>query len=291
MINFKINNGDLIAFLEKCACNGVVLVTSTEKTKRNFFNYFYMDVIEADDEENKGGIVVKAVDSEEKRMFIRHYLTDVEVDSAGKFAVTDVNLLLGVLKAIPSTRKIQFSQEKKGTILQIKTVDEGTFYGYDLRQAVPSEEEDISLTGSQHGVKEWDSLHSFENDIPKLTLGKESRLYDTVINFNKGELTKIVGISVALTKDQDLKFSVGKEKITIGSGKKKDNIQSKIDLKKTIENPIEITEKIITNLHPIVNHLFDTSTFFFRLASDGALKFWITSKGGNIELNFCSGSL
>jgi hypothetical protein len=292
MINFQIINSDLIAFLEKCACNGVVLVTSTEKTKRNFFNYFYMDVVKGADEEHNGYIVVKAVDSEEKRMFIRHFLNEVEVETGGRFAVTDVSLLLTVLKQIPTRRKIQFSQEKKGTMLQIKTTDKGTFYGYDIRQENPSEELEMSLTGSTNGVSDWDSFHSFEEGIPKITIpDKGSALYNTVIDFDKMELTKVVNISTRLTKDQDLKFSINKNKVTISSGKKKENIQSKMDLIKEVKNPVEVKEKIITNLHPIVDHLFITATLYCRLAGDGALKYWLQSSDGNIELNFCSGSL
>lgn len=298
MIDFTINNGNLIAFLEKCACNGTVLVTSTEKIKRNFFNNFYMDVQRSfpnskeegfDNPEDEGKIIVKAVDSEEKRMFMKHVLTDVSVERTGRFAVTDVDLLISLLKKIPTSREIRF--QDNNNLLEIKTTDAGTFYGFKMRQEAPNEDMTIALTESTHGVGEWDSLHSFENGIPKITMDGQSRLYNTTIKINKMELKKIIGISTDLTKDQDLKISVKENTMTFQSGKKKENIQSEINLTKDIENPIEIKEKIITNLHPIVDHLFEESTLFLRLAGDGALKFWLQSSKDNIELNYCSGSL
>jgi len=292
MIDFKINNGDLIAFLEKCACKGVVLITSTEKTTRNFFKHFYMDVYEAEDENSKGMIIVRAVDSEEKKMFIRHFLNEVDVESPGRFGVTDVDLILTVLKQIPTRRTIQFSQEKNGTVLQIKTTDEGTFYGYDLRQENPSEELELSLTGSTNGVADWDSFHTIEDGIPKISIPDQGEaIYDTLIVFDKMELAKVINVSTRLTRDQDIKITIDGNKVTLASGKKKENIQSKMDLTKEVTNPYEAKEKVLTNLHPIVDHLFDQVQFFCREAADGAMKFWIISGDGNIELNFCSGSV
>lgn len=301
MIQFKVNNGDLISFIEKCACNGVVLITSTEKIKRNFFNYFYMSVNKRlDVEENEGEIVVKAVDSEEKRMFIKHTLDGVAVEEPGRFPITDVELMIKILKSIPAIREIEFKLDNNE--ITIQTTDDGTFYGYNLRQANVNEELQLSLSGSENGVAEWDSFHSFDEkeNAPRITMPPKpeedfaggTSLYSCAIDFYKSELSKIVRTSVNLTKDQDIVISlVLGDKIVFKSGKKKDNIRSNMNFDKTIVNPIVIADKRLTNLHPIVEHLFDVSTFFLRNSEDNTLKFWIRSTSGNIELNFCSSSL
>ena len=282
MVEFTINNKKLITFLEKCACKGVVLVTSSGKITRNFFNRFYLNV-------NDDHLAVKALDSEEQKMYIRHFLRDVDVKTTGTFAVTDADSLVEVLRAIPSSRLISFREEKNALI--IETTDEGTYYGFRLRQIVPSDETMISLEKSKFGVAEWDSIHTFSDGIPVITVKEQSASYDTTIMFSKQELQKVVNDSIKLTRDQDLRLKYRPDSVNFSSGKKSDNIVAKITYDKEIVNPIE-GEWIITNIHPIVNHLFGKVLLFSRIAQqDGALKFWIQSGEGDIELNFCSASV
>jgi len=302
MVDFKVNNGELISFIEKCACKGVVLITASDKISRNFFNYFYLDVKEGkqveglDDE--LGYIEVKAVDSEEKRMYIKHTLNEVEVEEHGVFAISDVNILLTILRSIPSGRKINFKLIEKGAVLKIETIDEGTYYGYNVRQTIPPEDVQIALSNSKHGVGAWDQAHSFEKGFPKFTIEEGSALYNTMIGFDKRELQKVIKDSISLTRDQDLRLSLFKHPkkkeawiFQVDSGKKADNILSTTQYKRDgISQELEFYDQIVTNLHPIINHLFNTSTFFLRIAGDNSLKFWIQSSEGNIELNFCSAS-
>lgn len=282
MVEFEIENGKLITFLEKCACKGVVLVTASGKITRNFFNKFYLDAVE-------GGLIVKAIDSEEQKMYIRHFLKDVDVDTMGTIAITDSDSLVEVLKAIPRGRTISFKEDKSALI--IETIDDGTYYGFKLRQIIPSDETQTALEKSKFGVAEWDEIHVFDDSVPKITVGGQSAWYDTVIYFTKGELQKVVSDSVKLTRDQDLTMKIKPRSISFSSGKKSDNIISDIRYDKEVIAPCD-GDFIITNLHPIVNHLFPKVIFFCRVAKeDGALKFWIQSGEGDIELNFCSASV
>jgi len=292
MVDVELTNGDLIDFIERCACKGVVLVTPTEKVTKNFFNFFYLDAQNGEDDEDF--IEVKAVDSEEKRMFIRHYLRGVTVNEAGSFAVSDANLLLEILKSIPNSREIQFRLIEDDTVLNIQTTDSGTFYGYNIRQTVPPEDVTISLSASKSGVGEWDKIHTIEENIPKITMDGKSALYNTVLTLSKSELHKVLKDSITLTRDQDLKLGMHKKKDTwflqFNTGKKSDNIITETQLEIVPTNPIEFSDVIITNLQPLIGNLFDRTTFYMRLAGDDSLKFWIISRMGNIELNFCSSS-
>lgn len=295
MVKIIVRNSDLIAFLEKCACRGVVLITATDKTTKNFFNYFYMDVIKGE-EEDDGYIWVKAIDSEERRMFVRHKLSNVSVETAGRYAVNDADVLLSVLKSIPSSRDINFELIKDDTVLRIETVEGKPYYGYDIRQTSLPEDVQTALDNNTTELDKWNSFHTIDKktNCPKFTIPEGSALYDTVVQVDKTELAKVLRDSISLTKDQDLRLSMYKEKkewyIKFETGKKADSIQGTAEFDKTIENPIAFTEKIITNLHPIISHLFASSTLYLRLANDDALKFWIISREGNIELNYCSSS-
>lgn len=296
MVKFNLINSDLIAFLEKCTCKGVVLITSTDKITKNFFNYFYMDVVKGEDEETLGYIEVKAIDSEERRMFIKHTLSNVEVETAGRFAVTDADLLLSVLKSIPSARDIIFQLVEKGTILKIETKEGKPYFGAKIRQVSLQEDMEATLSNNNTELDKWQSYHSFDEkaDCPRYTIPEGTALYNTKLTLNKQELLKVIKDSIVLTKDQDLKLSMSKVKkvwgLKIISGKKADDVIMTAEFDKTIENPIPFEDLILTNLHPIINHLFNTSTFYLRIAGDGALKYWITSSEGNIELNFNSSS-
>jgi len=295
MVKFSVRNSDLIAFLEKCACKGVVLITDTDKTTKNFFNYFYMDIIKGE-EEDDGYIWVKAIDSEERRMFVRHKLSNVSIEKAGRFAINDADMLLSVLKSIPTSRDINFEMIEKDTILRIETVEGKPYYGYDIRQISLPEDIQTALENNTTELDKWNSYHTIDEkcNCPKFTIPEGSALYNTVIELSKIELYKVLRDSISLTKDQDLKFSMYKDKkewkIKFETGKKADNIRTTAEFEKTIENPIAFSRKIITNLHPIVSHLFNNSTLYMRVAGDGALKYWIISREGNIELNFCSSS-
>jgi len=300
MVNFYLNNSDLITFIEKCACKGVVLITSSEKTTRNFFNYFYMTVEQGEkDPDNEGEyfpgqIVVKAVDSEERKMFIRHTLKGVNVVDGGSFAVTDAQMILDVLKAIPRNREVRFRVDESELV--IETNDSGTYKGYKARQAVPSELVEDALEKSLTGVGEWERNHSIDEDgTPRFTIKEGTALYDIIVQFTKSELMEVIKDSVSLTRDQDVKVSLVKEKdiykINFHSGKKADELNSDIRMEKSVKNPNVFDDMMITNLHPIVGHLFSTATFYMRLSSDESLKFWIKSSEDNIELNYCSSSL
>lgn len=285
MTEFEVNNGDLISFVEKCACKGVVVISSTEKITRYFFNYFYLNVLE-------DSIVVKAIDSEERRMFIRHTLNNVEVNEEGRFPITDAELLINVLKNIPSTRKINISLDNNE--LKIRTVDEGTYYGFGIRQANLDEDTLISLESSENGVADWDSYHSFdeEENCVRISMEGGTALYNTVVRFTKSELARVVRASVKLTKDQEVRLSMTEKEITFETGKKRDNIKNKIVYKKDISNPLDLNEIRINNLHPIVEHLFDNVVMYGRIAGgDGAFKYYLISEAGNIRLEFSSGSL
>lgn len=296
MVKFTLRNSDLIAFLEKCTCKGVVLITSTDKTTKNFFNYFYMDIVKGEDEETPGYIEVKAIDSEERRMFIKHTLNNVEVETAGRFAVTDGDLLLSVLKSIPSARDITFQLVEDGAVLKIETKEGKPYFGSKIRQVSLQEDMELTLNNNNTELGKWDSYHSYDEkaDCPRYTVPEGTALYNTKLTLNKQELLKVLKDSVSLTKDQDLKISMSKVKkvwgLKITSGKKADDIIMTAIFDKTIENPIPFEDLILTNLHPIINHLFNISTFYLRIAGDGALKYWITSSEGNIELNFNSSS-
>lgn len=281
MVKFRIINSDLITFLERCACKGVVLVTSSGKITRNFFNYFYLNVEDTE-------LVVKAIDSEERKMYIRHFLRDVVVQEKGVLAITDVDTLLDTLKAIPNQLEISFVSDKDG--ITIETVDSTVYYGFRLRQIAPDENIQASLHKSTIGVGRWDSIHSFEEGFPKVSEDNQSAFYNTRIDFDKRELQKVIDDSVKLTHDQDITMTLSNGSVGFSSGKKADNIRAEVTFQKEMTNPIKTT-KIITNLHPIVGHLFDKIVFFCRVASDDALKFWIQSVSNNIELNFCSGSV
>lgn len=297
MVKFTLRNSDLIAFLEKCTCKGVVLITSTDKTTKNFFNYFYMDIVKGADEETLGYIEVKAIDSEERRMFIKHTLNNVQVDKAGRFAVTDADLLLSVLKSIPSARDIVFKLVEKGAVLKIETKEGKPYYGSKIRQISLSEDMETTLENNNTELAKWNSYHSFDEKAkcPRYTIPEGTALYSAKLTLNKQELLKIIKDSISLTKDQDLKLSMTKVKkvweFKIVSGKKADDIIMTAEFDKTIDNPIPFEDLILTNLHPIINHLFNISTFYLRIAGDGALKYWITSSEGNIELNFNSSSI
>jgi len=296
MVKFTLRNSDLIAFLEKCTCKGVVLITSTDKTTKNFFNYFYMDIVKGADKETLGYIEVKAIDSEERRMFIKHTLNNVNVETAGRFAVTDGDLLLSVLKSIPSARDITFKLIEKGAVLKIETDGGKPYYGANIRQVSLQEDMELTLENNNTELGKWDSYHTFDEkaNCPRYTIPEGTALYSTMITLNKQELLKVLKDSISLTKDQDLKLSMSKVKkdwlFKITSGKKADDIIMTVKFDKSIENPIPFEDLILTNLHPIINHLFNISTFYLRIAGDGALKFWITSNEGNIELNFNSSS-
>lgn len=293
MVKFTVKNSDLIAFLEKCACKGVVLITATDKTTKNFFNYFYMDIIKEKDE---GHIWVKAIDSEERRMYVRHKLSNVEVETAGRFVVNDADMLLSVLKSIPAARDINFELIEDGTVLRIETTEGKPYYGYNIRQTELPQDIQTALENNTTELGQWDSYHTIDEECgcPRITMPEGTALYDTIINFNKSDLSKVLRDSISLTKDQDLKLTMYKEKddwkLKFETGKKADSIRTTAEFEKKIENPIDFEDKIITNLHPIIGHLFSTATLFFRLAGDGSLKYWIISKEGNIELNFCSSS-
>lgn len=295
MVKFTVRNADLIAYLEKCACKGVVLITATDKTTKNFFNYFYMDVVKGE-EEDDGYIWVKAIDSEERRMFVRHKLSNVSIETAGRYAVNDADVLLSVLKSIPSSRDINFELIEKKTVLRIETVEGKPYYGYDIRQTSLPEDIQTALDNNTTELDKWNSYHTIdeETNCPKFTIPQGSASYDTVVQVNKTELSKVLRDSISLTRDQDLKLTMFKVKkewvLKFETGKKADSIRTTAEFDKTIENPIAFTEKIITNLHPIITHLFTNSTFYLRMAVDDALKFWIISREGNIELNFCSSS-
>lgn len=302
MVKFSLINSDLIAFLEKCTCKGVVLITSTEKTTKNFFNYFYMDIVkgvkagEEDEEDILGYIEVKAIDSEERRMFIKHTLSNVDVKKAGRFAVTDANLLLSVLKSMPSAREIVFELIEKGNVLKIETKEGKPYFGANIRQITLHEDLQVTLEHNNSELSKWDSYHTFDEkaNCPRYTIPEGTALYNTTLFLTKQELLKVLKDSISLTKDQDLKLSMSKTKkvwnLKVSSGKKADDIIMTAEFDKTINKPITFEDKIITNLHPIIGHLFNTSTFYFRIAGDGALKYWVTSEEGNIELNFNSSS-
>lgn len=296
MVDFNIKNSDLITFIEKCACRGVVLITPTEKTTKNFFNYFYMDVYEGEDE-GEGYIWVKAIDSEERRMFIRHKLSNVDVNEAGRFAVTDADLLIDILKRIPSNRDINFKLNEEGTELSIQTVTGTPWKGFVLRQKVLPEDLKNILDDNESVLNTWDTSHIFEDGKPKISTPEGSAVYNTSFTISQLNLVNIVGDSVKLTRDQDLKFSMVEDEkegwiLRVKSGLRSDDIISTSELDVMIDNPIEIDEKMITNIHPIVPNLFNRATFYFRIAqTDGALKYWVKSEEGNIELNFCSSSL
>jgi hypothetical protein len=295
MVKFTLRNSDLIAFLERCTCKGVVLITSTEKSTKNFFDYFYMDIIKGDEDE-EGYIQVKAIDSEERRMFIKHTLNNVDVEKAGRFAVTDADLLLSVLKSIPSTREIVFQLIEEGAVLKIETKEGKPYFGAKIRQVSLQEDLESTLESNNTELSKWDSFNSFDEEAqcPKYTVPDGTALFNTKVILNKQELLKILKDSISLTKDQDLKVSMSKVKkvwcLKVVSGKKADDIIMTAEFDKTIENPIPFEDMVLTNLHPIIGHLFNESTFYFRIAGDGALKFWVTSEEGNIELNFNSSS-
>lgn len=296
MVKYTVINSDLIAFLEKCACKGVVLITATDKTTKNFFNYFYMDIVKGE-EENDGYIQVLAIDSEERRMFVRHRLSNVNVEEGGRFAVNDADMLLSVLKSIPAARSINFEMIEDDTVLRIETVEGIPYYGYNIRQTELPQDIQTALENNTSELDKWNTYHSFDSDCncPKITIPDAgSALYNTVIELNKTDLAKVLRDSISLTKDQDLKVSMVKEKkewkIKFETGKKADSIRTTAEYEKTIENPIEFKEKIITNLHPIISHLFSGATLYLREAGDKSLKYWIKSSEGNIELNFCSSS-
>jgi len=255
-----------------------------------------MDIVKGVDKETLGYIEVKAIDSEERRMFIKHTLNNVEVETAGRFAVTDGDLLLSVLKSIPSAREINFQLIEKGAVLKIETKEGRPYFGANIRQVSLQEDMELTLENNNTQLAEWDSYHSFDEEAncPRFTIPAGTALYNVKLSLNKQELLKILKDSVSLTKDQDLKLSMTKVKkvwsFKITSGKKADDIIMTAEFDKTIDNPITFEDKIITNLHPIIGHLFNTSTIYFRMAGDDALKYWVTSREGNIELNFNSSS-
>jgi len=301
-IKFSLINSDLIAFLEKCTCRGVVLVTAAERTTKNFFNYFYMDIVkgveaETEDEEDIPSYIrVKAIDSEERRMFIKHTLYNVNIEEGGRFTVTDAKLMLLVLKSIPSAREITFELIEEGTILKIETKEGKPYYGAKIRQITLEEDLQSTIDNNDTELGKWDSFHSFDEkaNCPRYTIEEGTALYNIKLIITKQELSEVIKQSITLTKDQDLKVSMTKVEdvwsLSITSGKDADDIVMTAEFDKNVENPITFENKILTNLHPIIPHLFNVSTFYFRLAGDGALKFWITSSEGNIELNFNSSS-
>lgn len=299
MVKFSITNSDLIAFLEKCTCKGVVLITASEKTTKNFFNYFYMDIVKGDEEQEESGyILVKAIDSEERRMYIKHRLANVEVETAGRLAITDADILLSVLKSITPSREINFELKSDETVLKIETKEGKPYFGANIRQITLHEDLQVTLDDNNTTLTAWDTVHTFdeEADRPRFTVPEGTALYNTRVIISKQELVKPYKHSITLTKDQDLKFSMVKEEddwlLKIDSGKKADDITMEAEFDKNVDDPITFENMIITNLHPIVNHLFSTSTFYFRIAGeDGALKYWIRSREGNIELNFNSSSI
>ena len=307
MVKFKAKNQDLTRFFEKCAAKGVVIITPSERTTRMFFSHFYVDVkketetIEELNEETKETekkeveihkLIVKAVDAGEKRMYIRHSLKGIEIEEEGRLGITDVNLILDVLKAIPKKREVSFLYDTESRFLFVETVDKGTYYGYRVRQANITEQDQTALANSVLNVDGWDRIHTFEKGLPKITIGEASSLYNTVIEFRNEELSKVISDSVNLTYDQNIRISLEDGKVKFRSGRESDGVKSETVIEKEIENPIKVDEKKLTNLHPIVDHLFGKSTFYCRIAGqDGALKFWIKSAEDNIELNFCSSSV
>jgi hypothetical protein len=285
MVSFEVKNADLINLIKRAIAKGVITVTSTEKVTKNFFRNFYL---EAKNEDDIGILEIKAIDSEEGRMFQWSKISGIQVEKEGKFAVTDSKMLLDLLGSIPSKRTIEFSYED-GKPLIVATSDEGTFKGFEIRGEFTMPEDNIKAYES--AVLKFIGAHSFNEDgHPQIVDGEGNQHpYATLVEFSKEELGGVVSQTVNLTRDEDIVVKMTKEgDILFRSGKKNSEIKSKDLFEKRVQSPIEF-EQMVGNLQPILPHLFGKIKMFLRKAGSGSVKYWIQSKSGNIELNFASG--
>ncbi|MGV9200305.1 MAG: hypothetical protein ACOC4M_15980 [Promethearchaeia archaeon] len=284
MVEIEINVDSLREFIDRTAAEGVTNITSDKKVKNHFFKYFYLNV----DEENQE-LSVKANDSAEKRTLIKHKLGNVKVIDGGKIPIANSEIFIDLLDRIPRGRLINFTATKD--YLSVNTVDDPENpRGYRFRQPDYNEEQaekiDIGLEGSLTNEEIIEYYH-WEDDKPKITIPDQgSAVYDCAVEFEKGELMDVIDDSIRWTKDQDISVTMKDGNIIFRSGKKADNKQGEIIYDKEIENEIEFENQLISVMQVIVPHLFDKSTWYFRLSSDGVLKFYVHSKKGAIELNF-----
>jgi len=281
MVELIVNNSDLISFIKRCNCYGTIKLSQTDKVNADFFRDYYLEATE-------DRIEVKSVDSNARKMYIWHKLSNVIVNEPGKFAITDSGILFDILKMFPSNRKIAFTY--KDGVLSIMTADDGPFKGMELKQSFTLDPNAIKTYESS--VLKFLSYHSFlDNDMPKISDGKTTQLYDTVVDFVKEEFGTIIKQSIELTKDDKLNIQMDKDgTIRIKSGQPSSKIKSSDIFHKRAKNPIEFNT-YFKRLQPIWTHLFGNIRIYFRKLEKGSVKIWIQSKEGNIELNFASGDV
>jgi len=280
MVEFIVKNSDLIDLINRASCKGTIAISSTQKIDKRLYNHFYIDA--KDDY-----LEIKALDSEDGVVYAWHKLNEVDVEEEGLFAVTDVELILDLLKALPSSRRIMFTY-KEGEPLTIMTADEGSFKGFQVRQEFTLSPDDIGRYESN--VLVFIGMHEWEDGIPVGKPEEGDFPYNCVVEFKKSELMDVIDDSVKLTKDQEILFKMEGGVVEFSSGKENANIKSKVRHSKEAQNPLEFSQRF-NNLQPIIPQLFDDVTFFMRLAGDEKVKCWIHSKKGNVELNFITGAL
>lgn len=282
MVDFTVKNQDLINLLTRSSARGVISISNTEKITATFFKRFFMEA-----SDNK--LEIKALDTQGGTMWGWHTLTGVKVDTPGKFAVTDADLLLELLKSISGTRKINFCYEEDEP-LTIFTADEGPFKGFELKEWVTMTPKQIK--NYNKNVIAFIDVHSINKEsIPGISKGDKSSDYSTIIQLKKSDLSGIISQTIRLTKDQDIAINMDADgNVTFTSGKANALIKAKDTFFKIVENPIKFHQKF-GNLQPIVPHLFDNITMYMRIASDKKVKMWVRSKSGAIELNFITGAI
>lgn len=283
MVDFTVKNQDLINFLTKATARGVISVSKTEKVSATFFKRFYMEAI-------GNTLEIKALDSQGGTMWGWHKLRGVVVDDPGKFAITDTDLLLDLLKSIEGKRKVNVVYEEDQPFT-ITTADEGPFKGFELREWVTMTPKEIKEY--QKNVIAFINVHSFIEGMPVITDPKSGKIqeYSTISTIEKKSLNSVVSQSIKLTRDQDIRVTMDKEgNITFLSGDENALIKSKDILYKITENPFDFDQKF-GNLQPVVPHLYNEITIYMRKASDGKLKWWMRSQNEQIELNFVTGAI
>lgn len=282
MVDFTVKNQDLINFLTKSSAKGVISVSQTEKIQATFFNKFFLEAVE-------DRLDVKALDTQGGTMWAWHKLYGVEIEEEGKFAVTDAELLLSLLKFIPGSRKINFCF-KEDEPLTIMTVDEGSFKGFELDEWVTMSPQEIK--DYKNNVVAFMDAHWFDDEgRPVIGEDASNGTYSTIVKIDKQDFNSIVSQSVSLTRDQQILVIMDKDgNVTFKSGKENATIKAKDIFNNITENPIVFKQKF-GNLQPIAPHLYEEIKIFMRKASDGKVKWWIKSKNKKIELNFITGAV
>lgn len=298
MAKFRITKENFLKFLTKTSCQGVIKFSDDKAVKNSLFSCFYLDVI-------GDKLEVLTIDTIKKKIQMNAIIRGIDVITPGTITISDYKAIVNVLKG-RGLGKGMLTVWNEGSKIFI----EGEKDGYEIRQR---ENKDIEIFTAKKGrqikkLNAWKNGHKFEvieTEVNGQIIKTDGILIGTVVDpktketvgipfstkikVSKGDLLKIVGDTLDITKDNKTLISFQNGILKIFKGEANARIKGKhtIDYK-DLGNDLLDFEEYFYNIQTIVPNLFDNITFNIRrITSDNSVAIWIKSidEKAKMEIN------